>query len=356
MKIEEIKLQNFRSFKDKTVNFSPGTTVILGDNARGKTNLFEAIYLLSSGKSFHAERDTEMLRWGTDFARVSGDISEGEEKVTLEIVLTGGLLDGQKVPLKKYMVNDVTKRSVDFTGNFKAVLFWPEDLELIVRSPVVRRRYLDFVLSGVDREYRRSLGSYERGIRQRNKILQCINEGRASAIQLTFWNQLVIKTGNFITSKREEFIDFVNKRKSPFKDFSFRTVYDPSLINESRLEQYKNEEIRAMVTLVGPHRDDFGIEALEPGAGEDIRFRDIAHFGSRGEQRLAVLWLKLGELDFVKFVSACKPVLLLDDILSELDHPHREIVFEIIKNQQTIISTTDTHFLSEQNFENITRL
>lgn len=279
-----------------------------------------------------------MVNYKQDLARVKGLLSN---KVILETVITRGLIDigndhPEKVARKKLLVNGVPKRLIDFAGNLKTVLFGPWDMDLVTESPSLRRKFLDTVLSQVDREYRRSILSYEKGVRQRNRLLFRIREEGVSRSQLVFWNQLLIKNGDYISRKRDEFIEFIN-RLHGLNSQNFQLEYDRSVISEGRLEQYKEEEVAAATTLVGPHRDDF---SFKEGS------RDLASFGSRGEQRMAILWLKMAELAFIEEKSGEKPTLLLDDIFSELDHEHRDVVVGLTKNQQTIITTADQHFVS----------
>jgi DNA replication and repair protein RecF len=295
--------------------------VIVGPNAVGKTNVLEAIYFLSTGKSFRAKLEREMISYDADFCRVEGEVGE----TNLAIVLTKGLVER-----KKLMVNDVSKRLVDFAGNLKTTLFGPWDLDLVTESPSVRRRFLDMVLSQVDREYRRAIMSYEKGLRQRNRLLYRIREEGLSRSQLLFWDQLLIKNGDYITRERTKFIDYINTTGK------LKIIYDFSAISEGRLEQYAEEEVAAATTLVGPHRDDFQIKDID---------RDLATYGSRGEQRMGVLWLKMAELSFVEQRSGERPVLILDDIFSELDHGHRQVVMDIVGKQQTIITTADPHYI-----------
>lgn len=334
MLIKTLILQNFRSFSKEALSFDEKTTIIVGPNASGKTNILEAINLLATGKSFRAEREEEMIRNGEELARVVGKIGglEGDEGTELEAVLTRGTFNRAPVARKKLSVNGVSRRMYNFVGALKVVLFGPWDLELVTESPSRRRRFLDNVLSQVDREYYRSLLSYEKAVRQRNKLLERIREGEAQRSQLLFWNQLLIKNGNYLTEEREKFIDFVNSTQQ-LGDENFGLEYDRSPISESRLEQYANEEIAAATTLVGPHRDDFKFE----------KERNLATYGSRGEQRMGVLWLKLAELAFIEAKSEQRPVLLLDDIFSELDHKHREVVMLVLGKQQTIMTTADEH-------------
>src|SRR3990167_2689892 len=344
MILSKIQISNFRNLKKESFSFSPKTTVIIGPNTSGKTNIFEAIFLLATGKSFKAQVEEEMISYGKEIARVSGDFSKPKQK--LEVVLTRGEITvGQdpekteRVPRKRLMLNGIAKRLIDFAGNFKAVLFGPWDLELVTESPSVRRKFLDTLLSQVDREYRRASLSYEKGLRQRNRILYRIREEGASRGQLLFWDRLLIKNGDYISQKREEFINFTNdKGKLNGQDFSLD--YDKSAISETRLEQYAEEEVAAATTLVGPHRDDYCFRLKK-----NKRARDLNRYGSRGEQRMGVLWLKLAELSYIEKTTEEKPTLLLDDIFSELDNEHREIVMKTVGSQQTIITTADPHFV-----------
>lgn len=329
--IKELQLLQFRNLKKKSLDFSGKMTIVLGPNASGKTNILEGLYLLSTGKSFKAKLETEIISYGKELARVKGKLVGPLE---LELIQTRG---ENGWPRKKLLVNGMPKRLIDFAGNFKVVLFGPWDLDLVTESPSLRRKFLDGVLSQVDREYRRSLLSYEKGLRQRNRLLWRIREEGLSRSQLLFWNQLLIKNGNYLSEKRREFIDFANSHRSLITDH-YSLSYDPSAISEGRLAQYKDEEVAAATTLVGPHRDDFVF--LE-------RERDLAKYGSRGEQRMAVLWLKLAEVAFIEEKSGEKPTLLLDDIFSELDHNHREMVVEIAGVQQTVITTADMHHIAK---------
>jgi len=339
MILRTLSLQNFRNYTRQSLTFSPTTTLIIGPNTAGKTNILEALVMMATGKSFRADRDSEVVRWGVDITRLKATL----EDTTLEMVITSGFLGGQKVPIKKYTVNGVPRRLVDFAGNLRTVLFWPEDLELVTDSPSLRRRYLDSVLVQTDREYRRNLLSYERGLRQRNKLLDLINEGRASSGQLLFWNQLLIRAGGYLTDMRTKLLAYVNDYTFP--GVVFRTVYDKSIISDTRLQQYADEEIAAKATLVGPHRDDFIIQTKPTPVQREERgeesFLDLSKYGSRGEQRLAVLWLKLAELSYIQGTTSEPPLLLLDDIFSELDEEHQQMVLSLMGKQQTIVSSTD---------------
>ncbi len=355
MPIIKLNLQNIRRFSKKQINFQDSLNIIVGPNAIGKTIILEAIFMLSLGKSFRAERDSEIISFEKDLGRIEGTLSSGNELSHLELVLTNGIVMGVKTPYKKFLVNGVAKSMHDFIGRIKVVLFWPQDMELVTDSPSLRRRYLDFVLVQTDSEYRRTIVSYEKGIRQRNKVLEAIREGEAHRHQLMFWDQLLIKNGEYISRKREEYINFINNfqisnSETPISDKlefpKYQLYYDKSIISAVRLEQYKKEEVAAGVTLVGPHRDDikFRIKNLELRMKNE-EYRDLSRYGSRGEQRLAILWLKLGELAFFEDQSQDKPILLLDDIFSELDRDYRKIIFNMIGDKQTIITTTDLQLI-----------
>ena len=334
MEINSLQLQNFRSYKKQEFKFASGTTLLVGPNASGKTNLLEAVYLLATGKSFRAGVEREMISYGKEIARVKGKVKSEEGMEELEILLTTGQVGGEKVAKKKYSINKVGKRRMDFVGRLRCVLFGPEDLEIIVDSPSTRRNYLDNVLEQVDRDYRRSSLSYQKGLRQRNKLLEQIREEGKSRSVLFFWDKLLIENGEVITQKREEFIEFINQQPDYFGDLNL--VYDKSVISPQRLEKYAGEEVAAGMTLVGPHRDDFRVM---------MKKRSLHTFGSRGEQRTAVFSLKLGELEYVAERTEERPVLLLDDIFSELDHERRKRLLEVIPKQQTIITTTDIHLV-----------
>lgn len=322
MKINSLSLSHFRSYAKRSFEFG-NQTIIIGQNGIGKSNILEAIYLLATGKSFRADRDNEMIRIGEQVAIIKSQ-TDGDK--TLQVTIS---------ERKRFEVNGVPRRMQDFLGNIKAVLFSPTDLELINGSPGGRRRYLDFVISQFDHEYRRSQISYEKGLRQRNRLLELIRDGLAQRTQLFFWDRLLIKDGNYITDAREKYL-------LSLQDNQYQITYDKSIISPNRLAQYELEEVSAATTLVGPHRDDFVL--LQQN-------QDISKFGSRGEQRMAMLWLKIGEINALS--NGDLPILLLDDIFSELDHKHREEVLQVVAKHnlaggQTIMTTADEHLIEDK--------
>ena len=336
--LKSISLQNFRSYKKSEFSFEE-TTLVIGPNTSGKSNLIEAIYLLSTGKSFRTDKDVQMLKFQEEVGRVRGVLKDEE----IEVIITNGQVNGGS-QYKKFLVNGVSKRRVDFAGHFLAVIFSPQDLEIIVDSPSLRRNFLDEILEQVDRNYRVAAIAYVKALRQRNALLEIAKDsGVRNAKQLEYWDNLVIENGNIITVKREEFINFIN---SSAKDiFDFVVEYDKSVISKQRLLQYEREEMAAGVTLVGPHRDDFSIQMLNNSKNTT---HDIKSFGSRGQQRLAILQLKALELLFVEKVLGQRPTLILDDIFSELDEDHIVLILEQIGKQQTIMTTTHREFIPKK--------
>ncbi|MCS7092075.1 MAG: AAA family ATPase [Patescibacteria group bacterium] len=360
MILKTLSLFNFRNHRKKTFSFSDKVNVIVGNNASGKTNVLESVFLLSTGKSLKANREEEMIMIVEELSKIKGTVSfrsysnnlsndDLDSVENLEVILTRGFLElgtsvPRKAPKKRLLVNGNPKRLVDFAGRLKVVLFGPWDMNLVTDPPSARRSFLDLVISQTDREYRRCVVAYEKALRQRNKLLFRIREEGVSRNQLIFWNQLLIRNGEYIARKRAEFIEFTNSA-SQLTDCMYQLYYDKSVISESRLEQYKKEEVASATTLVGPHRDDFRFLILNSKISDDAF--DLAFYGSRGEQRMGVLWLKLAELAFIEKVCKERPVLLLDDILSELDHEHRHIVLSTMKNQQTIMTTADYHYVED---------
>jgi DNA replication and repair protein RecF len=355
-------------------------TIVIGPNTAGKTNILEAVYLLATGRSFRAGVEREMISHEQEIARVSSKFqisNSKKEGLELEIVLTTGFVQGKQAPYKRYLVNGIGRRKSDFVGNFYAVLFNPQDIELVTDSPGRRRAFLDNVLVQTSKSYARALTEYEKALRRRNKILADLSEKRANPLlrsseldknrhgQLEYWDKLLVEKGRVITRYREKFVKFLNSsgfaiqdsyvRKKSSKNTlgKFGVEYRKSEVSEERLEEYAKREAAAGYTLIGPHRDDFGLKLKAQSSKlksttQNLKLdedRDISIYGSRGEQRLAVLWLKLGELEYLKEKTGEKPVLLLDDIFSELDHEHRRLVQKIIPDYQTIITAADKHYV-----------
>ena len=343
--LKSISLQNFRNYKKRTFEFDNPTVTIVGPNTSGKSNLIEGIYLLSNGKSFRADKDVQMVAYGGEMGRVWARLQTpersdgGQGKSTdlkLEVVVTIGEVAGIKTQHKRYFINGVAKRRADYVGTMPSVLFSPQDLDVIVGSPGLRRSLLDHVLEQTDRDYRIALLGYKRALKQRNALLDLVKKtGESRDKQFEYWDSLVIRNGNVLTEKREEYIDYLNSSKKDTLDV--KVVYDKSEITAERLDKYKDAERAVGVTLVGPHRDDLIIHFE--------KFRDLKLFGSRGQQRLGILQIKFLELEYIRSRVDNEPILLLDDIFSELDEAHINLILENIGESQTIITTTHEEFI-----------
>src|SRR3989344_9119794 len=254
MRLKNLSLQNFRSYAKQEFNFSNKTTLVIGPNTAGKTNLIEAIFFIASGKSFRIDKDEQLVKFEESVARIKAKLDDKD----LEVVIAQGGIGGKVRPFKKYLVNEVSKKKVDFVGNFFAVLFAPSDLEIIIGSPSKRRDFIDNILIQTDREYRLAIGFYEKGLRIRNALLHTVKEtGIRQDKEFAYWDNLLIVQGQKITKKREEFLEYIQKSKKDILEFEI--FYDKSVISKERLLQYKDAEVGSGVTLVGPHRDDFEI-------------------------------------------------------------------------------------------------
>lgn len=338
MILGQLELVDFRNYTSRIFDFDDGVNVISGKNASGKTNLLEAIYLLGTGNSFKAKVIDEMVRFGQELGRVSGKLS-GEDKRDLEVVVTKGIVVGVKTLKRKYLVDGTSKRKRDYVGHLPVVLFRPEDMDILTGGPDLRRTFMDEVLCQVNESFGRSLSVYTQALRRRNKLLDAIREGLVNRYSLAFWDGLLIKHGNILSTERENLLDHINslwKRSELFNDL--KLIYDKSVISEARLAQYKDEELAAGYTLVGPHKDDFRVVTNDE--------RDLGIYGSRGEQRMVVLALKLGEIYFSEEKIDDKPLLLLDDIFSELDDVHKKEVLRVMSGRQVIVTTANEDDLS----------
>lgn len=364
MYLKNLSLQNFRSYKKADFSFSSATTLIVGPNTAGKSNLIEAIFFLASGRSFRIDKDDQLIKFGKEIARIKSRVGDKSSTGSLpdkklEVIIARGGVGGQLRSFKRYLVNGVNKRKADFVGNFFAVLFAPNDLEIIVGSPGKRRDFIDNILIQTDRNYRLASGFYEKGLRVRNALLHKAKEaGIRPEKEFEYWDNLLIVQGQKITKKREDFIEYLNDSKKEI--LNFEIFYDKSIISKERLMQYKDAEVASGVTLVGPHRDDLIVNLIEDRGEHDIKF-----FGSRGQQRLAILQLKILELNYIEQKTGNKPTLLLDDIFSELDEKHINLVLESTHLRpfgsaqgyggqgQTIITTTHEEFIPRKLFKKV---
>jgi len=372
MLIKKISLENFRSYPKKEFEFTERVNLVVGPNTAGKSNLLEAIFLLAFGKSPRADLDREMVRSENSdqrpeiskFAFVRGVVSGSDDR-DLEVVLTESG--------KRFRVNGIGRRLADFSQHFHVVLFSPEDLNLVIGSPDLRRRFMDFALGSVDPAYSHAATEFDQVRKRRNRLLEQINQNAASEEELGFWDAKFLEHGVLLQDKRKEFFDEINLQLMTERQRVISATerergqhlqlgYVPSGLTAERLSELRPREIAAETSLIGPHRDDFEFKSVA-GSQEPVVGRDLAAFGSRGEQRRAVLALKEAELRFVEKRIENRPVLLLDDIFSELDEENRARVFDLIGEGhgprslgevgQTIITTTDLNHVPAELQKNL---
>jgi DNA replication and repair protein RecF len=338
MFLQQISLQHFRSYSKTSFTFDPQTTVIIGPNAAGKSNLIEAIGLIVTGKSFRTSKEKQLLAFGHKFAHITARLQDEENNEDLEVVLSEsptGML------LKKYTVNGVPKRRTAFAGKLPAVLFTPLDLAIVSGQPGDRRRFLDEVLDQTSPQYSTALTTYTKALRQRNALLEFAQKtGRRDQERFVYWDNLLITNAKIISTERESLLAYINLQEK--KLFPFTVEYDKSEMSRERLLQYKDAEVAAGMTLVGPQRDDVFIKCFHPVSEE---LEDVKYFCSRGQQRLVTLELKNAQIFYLKEQLETQPLLLLDDIFSELDSTHIKHVLEMTHENQTIITTTHKEFV-----------
>lgn len=336
--LQSVHLQHFRLHQDVLFDFSPQCTLIMGANASGKSSLIEAINLLATGQSLHAEKVEEMITFEQELGRVTGVIGEDDGSDSVVLMLTRGVVQGKRVQKKLVELNGARRSARALRGLLYTTVFRPEDLRLVEGSPSRRRAFLNEVLIQQDPEYARSLSTYERTLIRRNKLLQAVREGEQPRSVLQYWTMSLLKHGQYLQQQRQLFFQFCDQVRFPIR---FRAEYQPSVLTQERLSTYADRELAAGHTLIGPHKDDFVIlcDVQNLDRGDFDRFHDVAIYGSRGQQRMAVLWLKLCQLEYLAEQTHTRPLLLLDDILSELDTRSRGIVLSIMSQGQSIITT-----------------
>jgi len=374
MRLKHLSLTNFRNYLRLELDLPPRVTLLQGGNAQGKTNLLEAIYYLTAATSPQAEADRQLINWlaweeDPPFARLSADIDEGPLR-RLEMVL---LPSPQGEMRKEIKINGVKRRVADLLGLLKVVIFLPQDVDLIAGSPSPRRRYLNALISQVDRAYPQALLEYERLLLQRNHLLRRLRE-RVDWGQLEFWDERLVERGSQIIAARLRAVSALNglaqeihlhltggeeglrlfyksslpleeKARSPYQlpldmlHHPASQILQPQLPPEEianlfhqRLRERRREEIERGITLVGPHRDDLRLF---------IGGMDLTIYGSRGQQRTCALSLKLAQMELVRAETGEEPILLLDDVMSELDPARRKYLLASIGEEQVIITATE---------------
>lgn len=334
MLIKSIALKDFRNYEELYIEFMDGTNILYGDNAQGKTNVLEAVYVSGTTKSHKGNKDKEMIRFHTEESHIRTFVIKNEQEYQIDIHLKRNRSKGiaiNQVPIKK---------AGALFGILNIVFFSPEDLNIIKNGPSERRRFLDLELCQLDRIYLADLANYNKILNQRNKLLKDIGFQPELKETLSVWDMQLVKYGQRIILRRNEFVEQLKKLAfSIHKSISGEkeelvVSYEPNVkaeLFETELERVRERDLRSCQTSIGPHRDDLLFQ---------IGNVDIRKYGSQGQQRTCALSLKLSEIELVKKSIHDTPVLLLDDVLSELDSSRQNYLLNSIHDIQTIITCT----------------
>ena len=343
MIVESVELKDYRNYEFLDMNFNEHVNIIYGDNAQGKTNILESIYMCSTSKSHRGSKDREIVRFGEDESHIKLNVLKHGMKYRIDMHL-------KKNKTKGIAVNGIPiKKAVELFGIINIVFFSPEDLNIIKDGPGERRRFLDSELCQLDGVYITELAGYNHIVNQRNRLLKdCyMNPGLKSTLDV--WDMQMVDYGKKIIGKREAFVEELNEiARGLHKGLTggieeLEILYEPSVTAaefEDKLSRNRERDLRMKLTSVGPHRDDFCVK---------VNGIDIRRYGSQGQQRTAALSLKLSEIYLVKKKIRDTPVLLLDDVLSELDSSRQTYLLESIHDIQTLITCTGLDdFVSHQ--------
>ena len=334
MIIRSLELENFRNCRSLKIDFSEGTNILYGDNAQGKTNILEAIFISSTTRSHKSSKDKDIIHFGGDDAHIRTYIEKDKDITKVDMHLRGTKSKGIAIN------NQSIKRAAELMGILNVVFFSPEDLAIIKDGPSERRRFVDMDLCQLDGFYLYNLTNYNRVVTQRNKLLKDIQLNPELKDSISVWDEQLVKFGIKLIDRRNSFAGQLNRLvKNIHKSLSghkeeLNVFYEPNVSMEdfeAELANSLEKDIKLKQTNVGPHRDDFAFYINEI---------DIRKFGSQGQQRTAALSLKLAEIDLIKRLKKDVPVLLLDDVLSELDSKRQNYLLKNIGSIQTIITCT----------------
>ncbi|MDX8363273.1 MULTISPECIES: DNA replication/repair protein RecF [Bacillaceae] len=356
MYIEELALKNYRNYKSVEVTFENKVNVILGENAQGKTNVMEAIFVLAMVKSHRTSNDKDLIRWDEEYAKIEGRIHKNNGILPLQLVIS------KKGKKAKYNHIEQQKLS-QYVGNMNIVMFAPEDLHLVKGSPQVRRRFINMEIGQVSPLYLHDLNQYQKILQQRNHYLKKLQLNRSkSDPMLDVLTEQLVEAAAKILIKRYEFLELLQKWAEPIHRGisrgleSLQIDYKPSVdvsedvslskMVKSLTEKFvkiKEKEIERGMTLAGPHRDDLAFY---------VNGKDVQTFGSQGQQRTTALSLKLAEIELIYAETGEYPILLLDDVLSELDDYRQSHLLNTIKGKvQTFVTTTSVDGLDHSTLD-----
>ena len=341
MKINRLILKNFRNYLDLDIDFNNKLNIIIGNNAQGKTNILEAIYFISITKSFLSIHDKTLIHKDMNYAKVIGEVVVNNFNKKLSITIND---EGKKIEVN----NNIVKKHMDYLGNLRVIVFSPDDIKLFKDSPNVRRKFLNIELSQLYEKYVKLLSDFNIVLKQRNEYLKIIKNGNINYHYFDIIDEKYVDLSVMIYRYRNNFINELNKyigdkffSISLEKGLSIKYVNDINIDNidvmkKNMLEMLlknRNRDISYGSTLIGPHKDNFIF---------DLNGNNLSMYGSQGQLKMAILSLKLSEIDIFTNITGEAPVLLLDDIFSELDVEKRNKLINYINNDiQTIITTTD---------------
>lgn len=334
MIIKSLRLEDYRNYNELYIDFNSGTNILYGDNAQGKTNILEAIYLSGTTKSHKGSKDRDVINFNKDEAHIRTIITKHDIDYKIDMHL-------RKNKTKGIAINGIPiKKASELFGILNIVFFSPEDLNIIKNGPSERRRFIDIELCQLDKVYLYNLTKYNKIINQRNKLLKDLQYNKSLLDTLSVWNSQLINYGTQIIKRRSVFIDQINdiiysihKKLSGDREELY-LKYEPNVDPENfdaELERSIDRDIKFKTTHKGPHRDDLNFLIKEV---------DIRKYGSQGQQRTAALSLKLSEIELVKKIINDTPILLLDDVLSELDSNRQNYLLNSINDIQTLITCT----------------
>ena len=334
MILKSLELDNYRNYEHLLIEFDKGTNILTGENAQGKTNILEAIYLCSTTKSHRGNKDSEIIKFDSEESHLRTIIDKKDENVRIDMHLRSGKSKIIALNMEKL------KKTSELIGILNVVLFSPEDLNIIKGGPSYRRSFIDMQICRLDSSYVFNLSNYNKIIDQRNKLLKDIYFQPALRETLFIWDSQLQSYGSQVIKRRKEFIDELNGivKEIHYKltgQKEFLTIkYEPDTEEdkiEDTLKENAERDLKSKATSSGPHRDDYVI---------NINGMDARKFGSQGQQRTAALSLKLAEIEIIRKNTNDNPIFLLDDVLSELDSNRQNMLLDSISNIQTIITCT----------------
>ncbi|MFX3622540.1 MAG: DNA replication/repair protein RecF [Ectobacillus sp.] len=353
MYIQELVLQNYRNYEQLELSFEDKVNVIIGENAQGKTNLLEAIYVLAMAKSHRTSNDRELIKWDADYGKIKGKLQKRNSSFSLELLISK---KGKKAKLNHLEQPKLSQ----YIGEMNVVMFAPEDLNLVKGSPQIRRRFLDMELGQIAPVYLYELSQYQKVLTQRNHLLKSMHsETKKNEAMLDIFTIQLIEHGVKILKKRFEFLRLLQEWAAPIhRGISrgleeLKIIYKPSIdVSESidlskmkevyyeNFQSIKQRELFRGTTLIGPHRDDLQFF---------VNDKNVQVFGSQGQQRTTALSLKLAEIELIHSEVKEYPILLLDDVLSELDDYRQSHLLNTIEGKvQTFVTTTSVEGIEHE--------